>query len=468
MFPVAILAGGLATRMRPLTETVPKSLLPVGGEPFIAHQLRLLADVGVDRVVLCTGHLGRQIEDYVDDGARFGLEVVYSADGDRLLGTGGALRKALPLLGDNFFTLYGDSYLPCDWRAVQASFLAAGQPALMTVFRNDGRLDTSNVELADGRILRYDKRHRSRAMRHIDYGLGVFNARTMEATACERFGEKFDLADLYRTLAERGQLACHEVAERFYEIGSPTGLREFATCGADLVEPRVVDGDPGATGILPVPDVGQIANLPFTRQIGDLPHDTGETPVAPHVPRRAVFLDRDGVLNRCRIEAGCPHPPRTEAEVEILPGVAEALLALKAAGFLTLVVTNQPDVARAAQSRGMVERINARLGRRLAIDEFLVCYHDDRAHCVCRKPRPGLLLEAARRHGIDLAESFMVGDRWRDVEAGRRAGCRTIFIDYGYAERRPDPAPHRVVGSLVDAAAWILREISQQQGKEAA
>ena len=186
------------------------------------------------------------------------------------------------------------------------------------------------------------------------------------------------------------------------------------------------------------------------------------------VLRRAVFLDRDGVLNRCRIEAGCPRPPRTPAEVEILPGVAEAIDMLKAAGFLTLVVTNQPDVARAAQSRACVEQINARLSSRLAIDEFLVCYHDDRDDCTCRKPRPGLLMDAARRRGIDLAASFMVGDRWRDVEAGRRAGCRTLFIDYGYAERRPDPAPHAVVGSLLEAAAWILETLRQQQGKEAA
>lgn len=180
--------------------------------------------------------------------------------------------------------------------------------------------------------------------------------------------------------------------------------------------------------------------------------------------RRAVFLDRDGVLNRAVVRDGRPYPPATLAELEILPGAPQALGALQTAGFLLIGVTNQPDVARGAQRRETVEAMNATLLRALPLREILVCYHDDRDGCECRKPRPGLVLEAAARHGIDLASSVMVGDRWRDVEAGRRAGCATVFIDYGYAEAdRGEGRADRVVHSVSEAADWIL---SRSQGLE--
>ena len=170
---------------------------------------------------------------------------------------------------------------------------------------------------------------------------------------------------------------------------------------------------------------------------------------------RAVFLDRDGVLNRALVRKGRPYPPGTLEEFEILPGVPEAARRLHAAGFLLLGATNQPDVARGTQRREVVEAMNARLLAALPIREIFVCYEDG-DDCPRRKPNPGLLLEAAAVHGIDLAASFMVGDRWRDVEAGRRAGCRTVFIDLGYDERRPDPPADHVAADLPDAAAWIL------------
>jgi D-glycero-D-manno-heptose 1,7-bisphosphate phosphatase len=171
--------------------------------------------------------------------------------------------------------------------------------------------------------------------------------------------------------------------------------------------------------------------------------------------RRAVFLDRDGVINRAVVRDGRPYPPVSAADLEILPGVAEALSRLKAAGFIVIVVTNQPDVARGTQSRETVEAIHAKLASLLPIDEFRVCYHDDNDRCGCRKPKPGLLVEAAAARGVALSQSVMVGDRWRDIEAGTRAGCRTVFVDYGYAERRPD-APDLVVHSLQEAADRVL------------
>jgi D-glycero-D-manno-heptose 1,7-bisphosphate phosphatase len=181
-------------------------------------------------------------------------------------------------------------------------------------------------------------------------------------------------------------------------------------------------------------------------------------------PRRATFLDRDGVLNRATVRDGKPYPPASLGTLEILPDVPDALHALKAAGFLLIGATNQPDVARGTQRRDVVEAINAKLCATLPLDDLLVCYHDDRDDCECRKPHPGLLLEAAAKHGIDLAASYMVGDRWRDVGAGRGAGCATIWIDRGYTEPWPEGcASDHTVASLAEAAAWIIAHAQRRQ-----
>jgi D-glycero-D-manno-heptose 1,7-bisphosphate phosphatase len=177
-----------------------------------------------------------------------------------------------------------------------------------------------------------------------------------------------------------------------------------------------------------------------------------------HLARsRAVFLDRDGVINRAVLRDGRPYPPATVETLELLPGVAEALARLHRAGYRLVVVTNQPDIARGTQDRSAVDSMHAALAAALPIDDFRVCDHDDSDGCDCRKPKPGLLRQAAQAADIDLGSSFMVGDRWRDIEAGRAAGCRTIFIEYGYNERRPH-APDAIVQSLAEAADWILRE----------
>jgi D-glycero-D-manno-heptose 1,7-bisphosphate phosphatase len=172
------------------------------------------------------------------------------------------------------------------------------------------------------------------------------------------------------------------------------------------------------------------------------------------VRRRAVFLDRDGVLNAAIVRGGVPHPPGDEDEVEVLPGVEDACRRLRAAGFELVVVTNQPDIARGTQTPEAVQRINDALFAALPLDAVVVCPHDDADGCACRKPKPGMLVDAAKRRGIDLAASFMVGDRWRDVEAGVRAGCRTIFLDRGYDERPVQPDVS--VSDLGEAAVWIL------------
>jgi D-glycero-D-manno-heptose 1,7-bisphosphate phosphatase len=173
------------------------------------------------------------------------------------------------------------------------------------------------------------------------------------------------------------------------------------------------------------------------------------------VIRRAVFLDRDGVINRAFIRNGRPYPPKDLTELEILPQVPEALQALKADGFDLIVVTNQPDVVRGITKREVVDAINNRLRTELSLDEVVTCFHDDGDNCDCRKPKPGMLRRMEKERGIDLSRSFLVGDRWRDIEAGNAAGCRTIFLDYGYAERSAAPRADHVCKTLFQAAAWI-------------
>jgi NDP-sugar pyrophosphorylase family protein len=223
MWPVAILAGGLATRLRPATDHVPKSLLRIAGRPFIFHQLELLKRQDVDRVVLCVGHLGDQIEAAVGDGHGLGLAIDYSFDGSELLGTGGALKQALELLGDRFFVLNGDSYLQCSFASIQSAYEAARRPALMTILRNDNRWDKSNVLFRNGELIEYDKETPRLDMSHIDFGLYVLSSDVFLT-----YGESkvIDLADICRELSRNGQLAALEVSERFYEVGSPQGIRD--------------------------------------------------------------------------------------------------------------------------------------------------------------------------------------------------------------------------------------------------
>ena len=223
-WPVAILAGGLATRLRPATDKMPKALLEVAGEPFLVHQLRLLRSHGFRRIVLCVGYLGEMIEARLGDRSKRDVEIDYSFDGPTLLGTGGALRRAIPKLGQKFLAIYGDSYMPVDYAQVVQAFVLSGKPALMTILENAGRWDTSNVCFEGGEIRCYDKKVRTPEMRHIDYGIAALTAAVFAG-----FPENaaFDLGDVYSRLVSEKQMGAYEVKQRFYEIGSPRGLAEL-------------------------------------------------------------------------------------------------------------------------------------------------------------------------------------------------------------------------------------------------
>ena len=223
LFPVAILSGGLATRLRPITEGIPKALINIAGKAFICRQLDYLRGEGIAKVVVCAGYRGQQIETAIGDGRAFGLSVQYSYDGPTLLGTGGALKRALPWTGERFFSLYGDSYPQCNFRAVQKAFLESGSPALITMLHNENRWDKSNVLVRDGKIVEYNKRASRPDMAHIEYGLGVLSASALDAYPKDR---PFDLGDVYHELSLGGRLAGFEVNERFFEIGSAQGLKE--------------------------------------------------------------------------------------------------------------------------------------------------------------------------------------------------------------------------------------------------
>lgn len=222
MLPIIILAGGLATRMRPLTKSVPKALLKVNGQPFIFWQLKYLRNQGITEVIICVGYLGAAIQDIVGNGSKFGLKITYSHDGPKLLQTGGAIKKALHLIDTNFFVLYGDSFLPINFTEIQSAYFTKKSPALLTILKNTNQWDKSNILYQNDQLIEYNKKNPTPKMQYIDYGLsilnkGIFN-NYLETT--------FDLSDLYHDLSIKKQIYGYEIFTRFYEIGSFKGLTE--------------------------------------------------------------------------------------------------------------------------------------------------------------------------------------------------------------------------------------------------
>ena len=221
---MVILAGGLATRMRPLTLKLPKSMLQIKGRPFLEYQLELLKEYEIKDVLLCVGYKGELIKDHFGDGRKFGVNLSYSFDGDKLLGTAGALKKAYRLLDDNFFLMYGDSYLPYDYQKIEESFKRLNKLSLMVVYKNQNRFDKSNILICEGLIKLYDKTLRGEKLEYIDAGLSILKKEVLNLVPEE---EPYDLEELYRTLISEEEMSAFEVKQRFYQIGSSEGLEEF-------------------------------------------------------------------------------------------------------------------------------------------------------------------------------------------------------------------------------------------------
>jgi MurNAc alpha-1-phosphate uridylyltransferase len=234
MLPVAILAGGLATRLRPITETIPKSMIEICGKPFAHWQTKQLALAGVREIVYCVSYKSEIIEEFLGDGSKYGIKINYSHDGPNQLGTGGAIIKALPKLGEKFMVLYGDSYLPIEYSKVNNKFEESQKPALMTVYANNGRFDSSNVDFKGGVLNGYKKGIASSEMTHIDYGLSCFNKSVFSKYAQDL---PLDLGQICTDLASKNLLAGYEADERFYEIGSHQGILDFT----EFVERNLIE-----------------------------------------------------------------------------------------------------------------------------------------------------------------------------------------------------------------------------------
>ncbi len=223
MYPLILLAGGLATRLRPITESIPKALIEVAGKPFIQWQLEYLSQQNLKHIVIAVGYLGEMIEDFLGAGHQFGLDIHYSYDGNELLGTGGAIKKAFPLLSDKFFIMYGDSYLPIDFKEVYNYFEHNNLLALMTIFKNDGKFDKSNVKKNENGKIAYDKKNVSADMNYIDFGLSLLNKEVFKNF---KETQAFDLSDVFCEISKREVLYGFEVYKRFYEVGSLEGIKE--------------------------------------------------------------------------------------------------------------------------------------------------------------------------------------------------------------------------------------------------
>ena len=225
MMPIVILAGGLAQRLRPLTDNIPKSLILINNKPFVDWQLHLLREKGITKVLFCLSYKSQMIENHVGDGSRYDLDIKYSLDGPEALGTGGAIKKALPILENKFMVLYGDSYLDLNYEQTESVFLSCDKPAMMTVYKNDGNYDKSNIKFTKNRIEKYEKSSSDPNLTYIDYGLSFF---TKEVFEQKMFVDRFDLSDLCGNLIENDRMYGHEVFERYYEIGSYKGIKDIS------------------------------------------------------------------------------------------------------------------------------------------------------------------------------------------------------------------------------------------------
>lgn len=397
---VVVLMGGLGTRLKEYTKECPKSLVDVEGHPFFDYQLNLLTAWGFKRFVFLIGYKADMIEEYFGDGSDRGISIKYCYDGEKLLGTGGAVRRAYDLLDDDFILIYGDSFMDIDYAETIYRYnigKAAGKKALMTVLKNGNRFDKSNVVMNGRELVLYDKHHPTPEMDYIDYGVCAY-AKSLFDGYEEDIA--FDIAEIQNKLSLENKLAAQIVTKRFYEIGNPDSLAEFA----------------------------KYAQYRFG----------GNHP--------AVFLDRDGVINEIVWNDDIEQldSPLKPEQFVLLEGVSQAIKLIKEKGYYVFVVTNQPAAAKGKTTLSSLYDINTHMIEILRdegaeIDDIFMCPHYPKRlpmtreeflikECDCRKPKAGLIYRAMRKYGVDLSRSYMVGDSCSDVNAGARAGLMTVFL----------------------------------------
>lgn len=427
---VVVLMGGLGTRLKEFTKECPKPLVEVNGKPFFDYSLDLLIKAGFRKFVFLIGYRAEMIEDYYKDGSDRGISIKYCYDGKKLLGTGGAVRRALDSIEDDFLLMYGDSFMDIDYEETVYRFYEGkknGKHAVMTVLRNNNQFDKSNVVMENGEIILYDKHNPTPEMNSIDYGVCMYEKSLFESYEPDF---KFDLAEIQNRLSLNNEIACHEVTKRFYEIGSPESLKEFS----EYINHRLNEKHP------------------------------------------AVFLDRDGVINEIvyNEDTELMDSPMNVSQFEMFPHVADAIKAFRNKGYYVFVVTNQPAAAKGKTSLINLYDINTYFVNEMKkegaeIDNVFMCMHypkklkltkDDYLikSCDCRKPKPGMILAAANKYNLDLENSYMVGDSFTDVQCGIAAGVKTIFLgDYkcDACKRLCDNKPDIICKSLSEVPKEI-------------
>ena len=429
---VVVLMGGLGTRLGGITKECPKSLVDVCGRPFFDYQLELLIAWGFKKFLFLIGYRADMIEEYFGDGSSRGISITYSQDGEKLLGTGGAVRRALPLLEDDFLLIYGDSFMDIDYAETLYRYeigKRAGNRALMTVLCNNNRFDKSNVIMDSTRLVLYDKHDPKPEMDYIDYGVCMYE-RSLFAEFAE--DEAFDISVIQHDLSVKGKLTPQIVTKRFYEIGSPSSLAEFT----EYVKKRFNEKHP------------------------------------------AVFVDRDGVINKIvwNDDIDQLDSPMKVDDFEFIPGAGEALMQLSENGYYVFVVTNQPGAAKGKTTLATLYDINTYMLETLskegaAVDDLFMCPHYPTLlpatkekflirKCNCRKPEPGLIYRAMRKYNIDMSSSFMIGDSCTDVSAGAAVGLSTIFIGdlkCDLCKKLGELSPDYIAKDLKQAADIITR-----------
>ena len=424
---VVVLMGGLGTRLKDYTKACPKSLVDVCGRPFFDYQLDLLTAWGFKDFLFLIGYRAEMIEEHYGDGSDRGISIKYSYDGEKLLGTGGAVRSAMKYLADDFLLIYGDSFMDIDYAETLYRYekgKAAGARALMTVLRNNNRFDKSNVVMDGGRLVLYDKHNPTPEMDYIDYGVCMYERSLFEGYDED---EAFDIAVIQHELSLKGQMTAQIVTKRFYEIGSPQSLAEFSA----YVTKRFNENHP------------------------------------------AVFVDRDGVINEIVWNEDIEQldSPLKVSQFKFLPDVANALRIFKDKGYYIFIVTNQPAAAKGKTTLASLYDINTHMIDALSeegveIDDLFMCPHYPKElpttkekflirKCSCRKPEPGLIYRAMRKYRIDMTSSYMIGDSCSDVKAGAAVGLQTIFIGdlkCDLCKKLGDLSPTFVASDLMDAA----------------